>query len=390
MSKKASDCPSFLHLHSTFAAGGKELRCTQLINAFGSNARHSIVSAVPERMEAAKLIGPKIAVNYPTKFPPLQGFPTIGRLHKIAKKMAKYDLILTYNWGAMDAVLAHTMFSENLGLPPLIHHEDGFNEDEQKRLKPTRNLYRRIALGKSSGLIVPSEQLEEIALETWQQPMGRVRRISNGIDVLAFSGKPKPGGVPGIEKQPTDRWVGTLAGLRKVKNLPRLVRAFAALPEEWKLIIVGEGPEKLAIEKEAERLDVAHRVFLPGYATKPERFVGLFDIFALSSDTEQFPISVVEAMAASVPVAAPAVGDIADMVSAENAPFVTPVNDEAALANSLETLAADDQLRVQIGEANRVKALAEFDEKTMIATYRRMYFSAMGRPEPKLFGEFKI
>ncbi|GAA4644209.1 hypothetical protein GCM10023115_21690 [Pontixanthobacter gangjinensis] len=304
--------------------------------------------------------------------------------------MAKYDLVLTYNWGAMDAVMAHTIFSDKLGLPPLIHHEDGFNEDEQKRLKPMRNFYRRIALGKSSGLIVPSERLEEVALETWQQPMGRVRRISNGINVLSFAAKPKPVGVPGMEKQPDDRWIGTLAGLRKVKNLPRLVRAFASLPEEWKLIIVGEGAEKEVIEREAAKFDVSHRVFLPGFLAKPERFVGLFDIFALSSDTEQFPISVVEAMAASLPVVAPDVGDIVHMIAEENVPFIASAGNESGLALALEQLAADADLRAKIGEANRVKALAEFDEKTMISTYRRMYFSAMGVPEPKLFGEFKI
>ena len=72
MSAKA---PAILHLHSTFAAGGKELRCVQLIDAFGSQARHSIVSAVPDRMEAAERISSKIAVNYPSKFPSLHGRP---------------------------------------------------------------------------------------------------------------------------------------------------------------------------------------------------------------------------------------------------------------------------------------------------------------------------
>ncbi|MFZ1744132.1 MAG: glycosyltransferase family 4 protein [Pontixanthobacter sp.] len=390
MSKTASGSPSFLHLHSTFAAGGKEIRCVQLINAFGKNVRHSIVSAVPERMEAAKLISSTVPVNYPKKFPSLKGFPSFGRLHSIAKVMAKYDLVLTYNWGAMDAVMAHTLFSEKLRLPPLIHHEDGFNEDEQTRLKPMRNLYRRIALGRSSGLIVPSEQLEEIALETWQQPMGRVKRISNGINVRAFAGQPKPDALPGIVKLQGERWVGMLAGLRRVKNIPRLVRAFAGLPDNWNLIIVGEGPEEYAIRAEADRLGLANRVVLAGFAAKPERFVGLFDIFALSSDTEQFPISVVEAMASARPVVAPAVGDISEMVAAPNQPFIGPAGDEQALANALQMLAADDKLRSEIGEANRVKALAEFDEKVMISAYRRAYFTAMGRPEPKLFGEFKI
>ncbi len=164
-----------------------------------------------------------------------------------------------------------------------------------------------------------------------------------------------------------------------MKNLPALVRAFAGLPEPWQLVIVGEGPQEQAIRAEAERLDISHRVHLPGFAPDPARYVGLFDIFALSSDSEQFPISVVEAMAAGLPIAAPAVGDIADMVSAQNAPFIAPRGQPEALSQALSSLASDADLREKVGAANRERARAEFDEKQMIASYRRLYSSAMGR-----------
>lgn len=384
MNTKAEKPPAILHLHSTFSAGGKELRCVQLINAFGRAARHSIVSAMPERMEAAKLISKAIAVNYPHNFPPLQGKPGPRRLYAMAQAMSRYDLVLTYNWGAMDAVMAHTLFAGRLELPPLIHHEDGFNEDEQDRLKTTRNWYRRIALAKAQGLVVPSEILEEIALDSWQQPMDMVHRIGNGIDTRAFARKPKADAIQGLVKGPEERWVGTLAGLRKVKNLPRLVRAFAGLPANWKLVIVGEGPERSAIESAAASLGLSDRVVLPGFLARPERYVGMFDIFALSSDTEQFPISVVEAMAASVPVVSPSVGDVANMVSTPNAPLIAAKGDEDAYARNMLTLAQDEALRARVGEANRLKALAEFDEAGMIDSYRRLYWRTMGRPAPRL------
>ncbi len=371
--------PHILHLHSTFAAGGKELRSVRLMNAWGPNVGHSIVSAVPERMEAAHHILRAIPVAYPANFPSLAGRPTLGRLQKLARAMKGYDLILTYNWGAIDAVMAHTLFGEAMGLPPLIHHEDGFNEDELKRLKKRRNWYRRIALGRASGLVVPSQKLEEIALVDWAQPLGRVKHIPNGIATAGFAKKPRSDALRGVIKRKAEFWVGTMAGLRKIKNLPRLVRAFAGLPEEWRLVIVGEGPEEDAIRAEADRLDIGHRLHLPGFVPDPANYVGLFDIFALSSDSEQFPISVIEAMAAGVAVVAPAVGDILEMVAPANGPYISTAGDEASLAGSLRELAASAQLRASLGAANREKARAQFDEKSMIEAYRRLYSSAMGR-----------
>ena len=376
MSRQPGAVPRILHLHSTFSAGGKELRSVRLINAFGARAQHAIVSGVPEHMEAAQHIARGISVTYPRDFPSLRGKPTPGRLQKLARAMAGYDLILTYNWGAMDAVMAHTLFGEFHRLPPLIHHEDGFNDDEAARLKSSRNWYRRIALGRASGLVVPSETLEGIALEAWQQPIGRVRRIANGIDTGKFAGKCRPDALRGLIKRKGEYWLGTLAGLRAVKNLPRLVRAFAPLPEEWQLVIVGEGPEKTAIRDEAEGLGVGHRVHLPGFAPDPARFAGLFDLFALSSDSEQAPISLIEAMAAARAVAAMDVGDVKAMVAPENQPFIA--DDEAALARAIAELAHDAELRRMLGRANQTRAREAFDERTMIAAYRRLYSSAMG------------
>ena len=145
-------------------------------------------------------------------------------------------------------------------------------------------------------------------------------------------------------------------------------------------MILGEGPERDAIRAEALRLGVGLRVHLPGHVAHPARVLGLFDLFALSSDSEQFPISVVEAMAAGLAVAAPRVGDVAAMVAAENAPLLTEPGDEAALAAALERLAGDAALRASLGRANRARAEVEYDEATMIAAYARLYAGVMGRP----------
>lgn len=368
-----------LHLQSSFHPGGKELRAAKLMTAFGKGIEHTVVSAEPESLGAASAVGKGIVAHYPRDFPALAGKPLPRRLMRLAEAMRGFDLILTYNWGAMDAVLAHTCFVEHMGLAPLVHHEDGFNQDEAHGLKWQRNLFRRVALFRAAGLVVPSRRLEAIALDTWKQPRGRVHRVVNGIDTAAYARVPRRDALPRLIKREGELWLGTLAGLRPVKALPRLVRAFAGLPEPWQLVILGEGPERATILAEADRLGLAHRVHLPGFAPEPARAIGLFDLFALSSDSEQFPVSVVEAMAAGLSVVAPDVGDVAAMVSPENLPHIVPAGDEAALAAALGALAVDPALREGVGKANRARAKAEYDEATMIARYRSIYARAMGR-----------
>lgn len=367
-----------LHCHSTFNAGGKERRAVQLMNAFGKAAEHTIVSAMPDQLGARALIDRRVKARFPSDFPSLTGKPTPGRLVTIARAMEGYDLILTYNWGAMDAVMARTVFGEQFNLAPLIHHEDGFNADEAKHLKTTRNLYRRAALFKAAGLVVPSGVLERIALGKWGQQRERITRIPNGIKTQAFGRKPDTSALR-VVKRKGERWIGTLAGLRPVKQLPALVEAIKDVPENWHLVILGEGPDHGTIREAASRFEVDHRVHLPGAVSAPESVIGMFDIFALSSRSEQFPLSVVEAMAAGLPVAAPAVGDIASIVAKENLDYITPPGDVAALGRALDELAGDPEGRAQIGAANRDKARAQFDEARMVERYRTLYASVMGR-----------
>ncbi|MCA1748976.1 MAG: glycosyltransferase [Parasphingopyxis sp.] len=362
-----------LHLHSTFSLGGKEARAVRIINDLGDAVRHTIVSAMPDALGAREAIDPGVSADFPRDAPPLAGRPGPGRFRALAAYMRRFDLVLTYNWGALDGVMAHRLGGR--GLPPIIHHEDGFNADEAERLKPTRNLYRRLAFPTLARLVVPSRRLETIAREVWKQPEERVARIANGIAVDRYA-DPEPGAIPGFARREGEIVIGTVAGLRAVKDLPRLVRAVAQLSTPARLVIVGEGPERDAIAAEAERCDIAGRLVMPGFLDRPWRYVGLFDIFALSSHSEQFPISLVEAMAAGQPVAAPDVGDVAAMVATENRSLIG-----SDLVASLDKLARDADLRASLGAANRAKARAEFDERRMLVEYRRLYGSALGNSE---------
>jgi glycosyltransferase involved in cell wall biosynthesis len=371
-----------LHLHSSFNLGDQESRTVRLMNHFGDQAEHTVLSAVDDAFGAAEAIDRRVKIQFPKDAAPsLKGMPAIGRYRQLAQYMKKFHLVLTYNWGAMDGVMAHTLFTRSMNLPPLIHHEDGFDDDEIDRLKKRRNWFRTIALQRSNALVVPSKTLEHIARTIWHQPLDKICRFPNGIDTDHFNRRPQRGSFPGFQKRNGDIVVGTIAGLRTGKNLPRLVRAVAAAGPNVRLAIVGDGPERCAIMGEAERLGISDRVMMPGFLRDPARYIRLFDIFALSSDSEQYPISLLEAMTSALPVVSTDVGDVKNIVARENRPFIVPRTDEASLSQAISELANDAGLREKIGSANRNLACALYDEETMFARYRQLYGSAMKRAD---------
>ena len=369
-----------LHLHSTFNYGGKEARAVRLMNAFGDKARHTIVSAMPDQLGARDAIAKGIKYEIAQNPPPLSGRPSVKRYEAIAGFMRRFDLVLTYNWGAIDGVMAARVFGK--GLPPIVHHEDGFNQDEAERLNPVRNMYRRIALPAANALVVPSNVLEKVALKHWRQPPDRVHRIANGVATQLYAGKPDARLIPQLQtRREGEVFIGCVAGLRPVKDLPMLIRAVAGVNARFKLVILGEGPERQNILEAAEAMAIEDQVILPGFLPEPHRYMGLFDIFALSSKSEQAPISVIEAMAAGLPVVSTRVGDIPAMVSPENVPFLAPRHHEVDLRDRIDTLARNPESMHYIGQQNRARARALFDEAAMIASYARLYGAAMGRPD---------
>ena len=372
--------PAILHCHSTFSLGGKEARAVRLMNIFGDRVRHTILSAMPDQMGARKAIEPHVSVDFPdeVRAPALHGKPDPARYLALGRYFQNFDLILTYNWGAMDAVMAHRLLAPVMKLPPLIHHEDGFNADESERFNWKRSLFRRVALPTARSVVVPSQLLEAIVRREWGSHLP-VTRISNGIRVDDYAVKPLPDVIPGFARVSGDVVVGTIAGLRAVKDLPLLVEALALTPPHIRLVIVGEGPERSAIKARADALGVADRLFMPGFMSQPASFVGLFDMMALSSLSEQQPIAVMEAMAAGLAVVAPPVGDARLMVAPSNLPFIVE-RTAKDLAGAIMRLANDASLRRSIGLDNRRKALAEFDEGGMVSRYARLYGHVMAHP----------
>ncbi len=352
-----------VHVFPSFAVGGQQLRLAALIEGFGSVFRHVVLSLdgdvsassrAPRHTEFLSLVASKSS---------LVSLSTIVRLRRLIADH-RPDILCTYNWGSMEAVMANAVGSR----APHIHFEDGFGPDETlSKQNRKRVLLRRFLLRRST-LVVPSSGLEQLARDVWRLPPEQVRYLPNGIDCARFSVERRYKRAPVV--------VGSVGALRPEKNFSRLLRAFDASGAD-KLTITGDGPERPALVAVAAGLGSSARIGFAGRSETPEKAYAAFDVFAMSSDTEQMPLSLMEAMAAGLPVAATDVGDIKAMVSAENRPFITALGDDAALARSIGTLAGDSDLRRRVGEANRAKAQAEFGHDRMIAAHRDLYLSLL-------------
>lgn len=362
--------PRVLHIHGSLAAGDPQAeRCVGLMEAFGGRLRHTLTAADGD-YSALDALSKGVPVQHLTAFPDFTGLPLPRRLQAIARAMVDYHLVLTYGRGGIGAALAHTVFGEAYALPPLIHHEDGSDETAAERRGLRSKWLRRLGLGRAAGLVVPSETMEGVALALWQQPMGRVKTIRDGVDLRRFEREPKPDVIPRLLKRPGEHWAGCFARLGGKERLVPLLEALANCDEHWHLVIVGDGAARGEIEAARTRLELDHRVHFVRAVPDRAPVLALFDIVAAPGGTEPLPIEIVEAMAAGKPVAGLEPAEAAVVLSSDNA---VPGNDE------LDRLAGDEYLRRTIGAANREKAMAERGEAAMIAAYRRLYASAMKR-----------
>ena len=212
---------------------------------------------------------------------------------------------------------------------------------------------------------VPSRTLERIATKTWRLSPPRVRYVPNGVDLARFT--------PTAHSLRDPPLIGTVAVLRAEKNVARLLRALALLPAgAARLLVIGDGPERASLERLAAALGIAAHVEWAGYIHDPAPMLQTLDIFALSSDTEQMPLSLLEAMAAGLPAACTDVGDVGMILPAGQRPYIVPLGD-AALATALRDLIADPALRASLGAANRARAAAEFDQAAMFTAWDALY-----------------
>jgi glycosyltransferase involved in cell wall biosynthesis len=366
-------CEHVLHVFPSFGIGGVPLRMVRIINHLGKQFRHTVV-ALDNNFDAAEGVagGLDVAVL------PVRGVKrgTLRNLmdSALALRRLRPDLLLTYNWGAMEWAAA-SRFSP---VSRHLHLEAGFSLGEADSQILRRVLFRRWALARCERVVVPSRQLEDLAHRVWRLPVSRVVYVPNGVDTARFA-VPVSDGVPGFVRRPGEMVIGTVAPLRLEKNIGRLLRVFAMLkfPRPLRLIIAGDGGQRASLERLAAELGIANHVIFTGRVL-PEAVLGTFDIFVLSSDTEQMPNALLEAMAASRAIAAVNVGDVKKIVCEDNREFIVDRDDAMAFAGALTRLLGDPERRRALGCTNRRRVVAEFSQERMFSAYSQIFFPGRG------------
>lgn len=260
--------------------------------------------------------------------------------------------------------------------PPILFTEHGRWFPDYPR--PRRIVANRLLLQRRDRVIGVGESVRQALIHNEGLPAVRVGVIHNGIDVSAFAN-----GVN--ERWQVRREIGVGAGDLVILQVARLdalkdhATALKAIDRvrqqrpDIRLVLVGEGPERERIDALITRLDLSAHVRLLGLRQDVAHLLPAADIFLLSSKSEGIPLTVIEAMAAGLPVVATRVGGLAEVVDDGVTGLLAPAGDAVGLAEHLQRLAGDATLRREMGHRGRLRARARFAETDMHARYLRLY-----------------
>lgn len=188
--------------------------------------------------------------------------------------------------------------------------------------------------------------------------------IQNGVESRPFERIPRQTKTPAIV---------TVGRLVPQKNQELLIRAIANIQSEFKLIIVGDGPNFKELTALAETLSVDHRIEFVRQSVEIAKWFEQADIFALSSIYEGLPLSIIEAMSYSLPVVATDVGGVSELIDHGETGFLVSRNNDLLLAKYLEILINDSNLRSEFGTLAKQKYGQSFTAEKMCKLTESVY-----------------
>jgi sugar transferase (PEP-CTERM/EpsH1 system associated) len=260
------------------------------------------------------------------------------------------------------------------GVRAVIHSEHGREFPE----KPLRAWLQRRLLRNVDFAFTVSRQLKSDLERELRVPASRFEVLYNGVDVGRFQCQRAHDLAPDSSHTPLIASVGRLV---PVKNYALLLHAVARLANALpcRLLLIGEGPERAALERLAAQLGLERRVAFPGHRDDVAQLLAEVDIFVLPSLSEGLSNTLLEAMAAGLPVVASDVGGNRELIEPERSGLLFPSGDVAALTAHLERLLGSGELRARLGEAAALRARTEFSMQAMLARYSELYRRVGGR-----------
>jgi glycosyltransferase involved in cell wall biosynthesis len=195
--------------------------------------------------------------------------------------------------------------------------------------------------------------------------------IPNAVDVAAAPRSTHAGDPPRIV---------AVGRLQRPKDFVTLVRALQGVPAgTFEMVLVGEGPDRRRVEQEIVGLGLADRVHLYGECHDVRDLLAGSDVFVLSSNSEGMPLSVLEAMAAGLPVVASRVGGVPELVADGVTGILVAPGDEEELTAALRRLLDDPALRRRLGDAGRRRAKEHFDLDSFWRAHVALYSRELAR-----------
>lgn len=351
-----------LHVVPGLLAGGMELMMARVISGLaGRGIRHTVV-ALREEPQMADRLPPEVPIHVMHSPPNELRLPL--RLAKLIREQ-RPDVIHARNWGAWPDTVAASLLARPRVPVVLSFHGLGRAGYMPWRRRAASYLLARMA----ATLFTVSEESKRLMVGRWGWPAAKTRVIPNGVDTNRFTPAERP-------EREGPLVVGTVGNLRPVKNQAMLVAAcgrMAAAGCDVELRIAGEGEERDRLLALAESAGLRDRLRLFGRVDDVPGFLGQLDVFALTSDSEQHPNALNEAMACGLPCVATRVGCVDELLGGGRCGRIVSPGDVAALTAALTEFAVDPALRQTLGRLARQRACRHYSLDTMLARYEELY-----------------
>jgi len=246
--------------------------------------------------------------------------------------------------------------------------------------------YLRPLLRKLDGHIAVAEVQKRRLVDVDGLREDSVRVIYNGVDTAIF----RPAAPDERDSQrralaiPSDAVVLMAVGsLKAIKGVDVLLDAFAPIVKSEpraRLVIVGDGPDRAALEARARELNIAGQVTFLGLRDDVHALLRIADALVLASRTEALPTVILEAMASGLPVVASNVGGVPEMVEPDRSGLLVAPENAAALSDALRCVVASEEVRRRLGERGRAIVQERFRIETMCENRMSYFEELLERP----------